>query len=76
MNIDGERRAAEELRWCRAMVAAQAGDAAAYRSLLGELDVALRSYLRRLLGESGLLEDAVQEALIAVHNRYLDCQSS
>lgn len=63
----GERRAAEEVRWSRAMVAAQAGDSAAYRTLLGELDLVLRSYLPRLLGESSLLEDAVQEALIAVH---------
>ncbi|MAE94131.1 MAG: RNA polymerase subunit sigma-24 [Deltaproteobacteria bacterium] len=49
------------------MAAAQGGDADAYRTLLSELERVLRTYLRRLLGEPSLLEDGVQEALIAIH---------
>ena len=52
--------------WGRMMVAAQAGDRAAYRSLLDELRQWLaRYYRRRLPAES--LDDAVQDALLAIH---------
>ncbi len=49
------------------MVKAQKGDSEAYRELLGELDRVLRSYLRRILGDAGLVDDGVQETLMAVH---------
>lgn len=50
------------------MVAAQAGDKAAYRLLLDELQVWLLRYYRRRLPPD-TVEDAVQEALIAVHTK-------
>ncbi len=46
---------------------AQEGDAVAYRGLLSELDGVLRAFLTRLIGEPSLVEDGVQETLIAVH---------
>lgn len=56
--------------WRSAMCAARAGDAAAYRRLLGEIAPFLRAICRRA-GGTGLsaadLEDAVQETLIALH---------
>ena len=54
--------------WARLMVAAQAGDKAAYRLLLDELQVWLTRYYRRRLPPDAV-EDAVQEALIAVHTK-------
>ncbi len=62
-----DARAVEERRWSAWMALAQAGDAAAYQQLLEELQVVLGSYLRRLLGDPGLVEDGVQETLLAVH---------
>lgn len=53
------------------MVASLAGDASAYRVLLGALTPRLRSYFRRRL-EAGLTdhaEDLVQETLLAIHSR-------
>lgn len=60
-------RAQEDTRWSAWMAAAQGGDAEAYRDLLGELDKVLRGYLQRLLGDPTLVEDGVQETLLAVH---------
>lgn len=54
--------------WGRLMAAAQAGDKAAYRLLLDELRVWLTRYYRRRLPE-GQLDDAVQDALIAIHTK-------
>ena len=54
--------------WGRLMVAAQAGDKAAYRLLLDELRVWLTRYYRRRLPEAQL-DDAVQDALIAIHTK-------
>ncbi|MDB5740254.1 MAG: polymerase subunit sigma-70 [Alphaproteobacteria bacterium] len=48
------------------MLAALAGDAQAYRMLLGGLTRNLRSYFARRL-DNGAAEDAVQETLIAIH---------
>ncbi|MBC7504776.1 MAG: sigma-70 family RNA polymerase sigma factor [Sandarakinorhabdus sp.] len=48
------------------MVAAQAGEAAPYRRLLGELRVWLLRYFARRLPPSAV-EDAVQDTLIAIH---------
>lgn len=62
-----ERVADDEDRWADLMVRAQRGDAIAYRRLLAELGTAIESYLRRHFGSSELLEECVQEALVAVH---------
>jgi RNA polymerase sigma factor (sigma-70 family) len=53
------------------MIAALAGDAAAYRVLLNELSGHLRRYFLRRLGpeRSADAEDLVQETLMAVHTR-------
>ncbi len=54
--------------WGTLMVAAQAGNGGAYRRLLGELrDWLTRYYARRL--PPHLIDDAVQETLIAVHEK-------
>lgn len=50
------------------MLAALAGDAAAYRSLLSGLTRHLRGYYARRLGPAAA-EDVVQETLIAIHTR-------
>lgn len=52
--------------WGRLMAAAQAGEAAPYRRLLGELRPWLLRYFARRLPPSSV-EDAVQETLIAIH---------
>lgn len=52
------------------MVAALAGDGAAYRVLLFELSGVLRAYFRRRMAASPAdAEDLVQETLIALHTR-------
>ncbi len=54
--------------WDGMMAAAQAGDAASYRSLLGEVGPWLRRYyLRRL--PPAMVDDAVQDTLLAVHEK-------
>ena len=50
------------------MIAALAGDAAAYRQLLAALTGHLRAYFVRRVG-AGSAEDLVQETLIALHSR-------
>ena len=50
------------------MVAGLAGDAAAYRRLLGELAGALRGYFARRIGPAEA-EDLVQDTLIAIHSK-------
>jgi RNA polymerase sigma factor (sigma-70 family) len=55
-------------RWGGLMVAAQAGESDAYEQLLRELDAWLRRfYARRLPGSAA--EDAVQDALLAIHHK-------
>ena len=54
--------------WARLMIAAQGGDKAAYRLLLDELQVWLLRYYRRRLPPDAV-DDAVQDALIAVHTK-------
>jgi RNA polymerase sigma-70 factor (ECF subfamily) len=49
------------------MVDANAGDADAYARLLGEIGGVMEQYLRRRFGESDLIEDCVQECLLAIH---------
>jgi RNA polymerase sigma-70 factor, ECF subfamily len=59
-----------EARLRALMLASLGGNAAAYRDLLKELSVYLRSYYRRRLPQSGAdAEDLVQETLIAVDAR-------
>ena len=60
--------AAPQEDWGALMIAGQNGHAGAYRRLLGELRQWLsRFYARRL--PPGMVEDAVQEALIAIHEK-------
>jgi RNA polymerase sigma-70 factor (ECF subfamily) len=53
------------------MLASLAGDAAAYRQLLGDLSEHLRRYYRRRLRDdlSAHVDDLVQETLLALHTR-------
>ena len=60
---------AQEAQYRDWMVAALAGDATNYRMLLTALTRHLRSYFSRRLSDSGGVEDAVQETLIAIHTR-------
>ncbi|HEX3755220.1 MAG TPA: sigma-70 family RNA polymerase sigma factor [Rhizomicrobium sp.] len=59
---------AQEAQYREWMLAALAGDAAAYRMLLAGLTRHLRGYYARRL-DSAAAEDAVQETLIAIHTR-------
>lgn len=58
-------------RWTRQMLAAQAGDAFAYRQVLAELAPFLRAMAQAALRRSGHglteAEDIVQEVLLAIH---------
>jgi RNA polymerase sigma-70 factor (ECF subfamily) len=57
-----------ETRLKALMVAARAGDSAAYRTLLSEVGHHLRAYYARRLGRNAAeVEDLVQETLIAMH---------
>ncbi len=64
-------RVDREKEWAVLMRAANAGDAGAYRRLLGELTPALRIFARRSVARAGTAaadaEDIVQETLLAVH---------
>jgi RNA polymerase sigma-70 factor (ECF subfamily) len=53
------------------MIAALAGDGAAYRTLLSETARVLRTYYAKRLGSAhtGYAEDLVQETLMAIHTR-------
>jgi RNA polymerase sigma-70 factor (ECF subfamily) len=55
----------------RLMTAALDGDAASYRTLLGELSKRLKTYFARRLGPARAADtdDLVQETLMAVHSR-------
>ncbi len=59
---------AEESRYRGWMIAAQAGDSAAYTALLTALGGHLRAYYARRVGPADA-EDLVQETLIAMHTR-------
>ena len=58
----------DEARWSSWMAASQRGDQSAYRELLSEIGDALEAYLQVHFGRLSILEDCVQEALLAVHN--------
>lgn len=57
----------DEVRWSGLMVSAQNGNEKDYRQLLEELGNAITAYLRRRFGNIDILEDCVQESLIAIH---------
>jgi RNA polymerase sigma-70 factor, ECF subfamily len=63
----------QEERWAEAMRAARRGDAAAYRTLLGEISAALRRVVSARLARMGLgtaeTEDIVQDELIGIHTQ-------
>lgn len=61
------RWSADEQRWSTWMADAQRGDQGAYRSLLDELGRACETYIRVRFGALDVLEDCVQECLLAVH---------
>ena len=54
--------------WGKLMAAAQAGNGGAYRRLLGELRAWLAGFYARRL-PSAQVDDAVQDALIAIHEK-------
>ena len=54
--------------WDRMMVAAQMGDAKAYKALLAELALWLRRYYARRLPPA-VIEDTVQDVLLAIHEK-------
>lgn len=57
----------DEARWASLMCAAQQGDQASYRRLLTEIGEAVSRYLSARFGPVDMLEDCVQEVLMAVH---------
>lgn len=57
----------DEARWRDWMIRAQGGDREAYERLLGELTGAIEGYCRRFFGSADLVDDCVQECLIALH---------
>lgn len=54
--------------WGALMASAQAGDAVAYRRLLGELGGWLHRYYARRLPHA-MIDDAVQDTLLAIHQK-------
>lgn len=57
----------DELRWSELMTSAQQGNEKDYRQLLSELGNAIEAYVRLRFGYSDIVEDCVQESLIAIH---------
>lgn len=64
---DPARRGDRALDWSICMARAQEGDREAYRRLLEEITPYLRSLASRLIQNRGDIEDAVQDALLALH---------
>jgi len=62
-----EARSAREQRWRAWMVAAQAGDRAAYEKLLHELLADLRRFVRRRVFDASAQEDVVQNVFLSLH---------
>ena len=60
-------RESDEQRWSALMGSAQSGNESDYRQLLGELADVVQKFLRSRFGNRPIIEDCVQEALIAVH---------
>jgi RNA polymerase sigma-70 factor, ECF subfamily len=57
----------DDARWTALMVDAQAGDENQYRLLLSELSRVIHRYLKSRIGQLHIVEDCVQESLIAIH---------
>jgi RNA polymerase sigma-70 factor, ECF subfamily len=57
----------DEQRWAEWMARAQRGDQSAYESLLRETGAAIETYIRVRFGKLEVLEDCVQECLMAIH---------
>jgi RNA polymerase sigma-70 factor (ECF subfamily) len=57
----------DERRWSMWMAQAQVGDEHAYVQLLTELARVIEAYLRSRFGALDMLDDCVQECLIAIH---------
>lgn len=57
----------DEWRWSSLMSDAQSGDRGAYEMLLSELGGAIEDYVRSRFGAFEVLEDCVQESLLALH---------
>ena len=57
----------DEWRWSSLMSDAQSGDRGAYEMLLSELGDAIEDYVRSRFGAFEVLEDCVQESLLALH---------
>ena len=60
-------RSEDEARWSAWMAAAQRGDEASYAQILAELGNVIAAFLRAQFGDLELIEDCVQECLLAVH---------
>lgn len=60
-------RETDEQRWSALMESAQSGNESDYRLLLGELADVVQRFLRSRFGNRPIIEDCVQEALIAIH---------
>jgi RNA polymerase sigma-70 factor (ECF subfamily) len=58
----------DEQRWSHWMGLAQKGDEASYAALLEELGDVIAAYLQARFGSIDLIEDCVQESLIAIHS--------
>lgn len=58
---------ADEARWASLMAAAQNGEQAQYRQLLAEIGEAVFRYLTVRFGAHSMIEDCVQDVLMAVH---------
>lgn len=57
----------DEVRWSAWLAQAQRGDASVYEALLSELVPVIRAYLIACFGRFDILDDCVQESLLAIH---------
>ncbi|MFT6388727.1 MAG: RNA polymerase sigma-70 factor (ECF subfamily) [Cellvibrionaceae bacterium] len=62
-----KRNKNDEVRWSTLMTNAQRGNENDYRQLLSELGDTIAAYLRSRFGDLDVLEDCVQESLMAIH---------
>ena len=62
-----EQHQHDERRWAGLMLDSNQGDRRAYEQLLTEVSDVIESYLRLRFGPINLLEDCVQECLLALH---------
>ena len=60
-------REIDEQRWSALMVSAQSGNESDYRQLLREVSDVVHKFLRSRFGNRPMIEDCVQESLLAIH---------